>query len=111
MAVLSKQLDADAIVAPVREAIDAWAHRSQKNGNGSESSLLTLPDCDVLTPHEREVLAQIMAAASNKEAARNLSISPRTETHRRHIMQKLSAKNSVDLIRIVLNMRRSKVIV
>ena len=46
-----------------------------------------------LTPREREVLAQIAAGASNKEAGRHLGISPRTiEVHRARIMEKLGAK-------------------
>ncbi len=100
---IEKRLDADAIVARVRDAIDAWARRRQ-NGNGPEISLLSFPGCELLTRREREVLSQITAAASNKETARKLGISPRTvEIHRGHIMQKLNAKNSVDLVRIVLN--------
>jgi two-component system, LuxR family, response regulator FixJ len=56
-----------------------------------------------LTPRERQVLAQIMAGASNKEAGRTLGISPRTiEVHRARIMEKLGAKNACDLVRIVL---------
>ena len=56
-----------------------------------------------LTPRERQVLAEIMAGASNKEAGRTLGISPRTiEVHRARIMEKLSAKNAADLVRIVL---------
>jgi two-component system response regulator FixJ len=56
-----------------------------------------------LTPRERQVLAEIMAGASNKEAGRRLGISPRTiEVHRARIMEKLSAKNAADLVRIVL---------
>ena len=60
-------------------------------------------DLGSLTPRERQVLAQIMAGASNKEAGRTLGISPRTiEVHRARIMEKLGAKNACDLARIVL---------
>jgi|GEM_PF-851799 len=56
-----------------------------------------------LTPREHAVLAQIVAGASSKEAARRLGISPRTiEFHRANILQKLRAKNTADLMRIVL---------
>jgi DNA-binding CsgD family transcriptional regulator len=56
-----------------------------------------------LTPRERTVLAQIIKGASSKEAARTLGIGPRTiEFHRANIMQKLGAKNTVDLVRRVL---------
>ena len=66
-----------------------------------------LSSYDQLTPREREVLAQIAAAASNKEIAKKLGISPRTvEIHRGHIMQKIGAKNSVDLMRIVMSKAR-----
>jgi PAS domain S-box-containing protein len=55
-----------------------------------------------LTPREREVLTQIAAGASSKEAGRQLGISFRTiEIHRARIMEKLGAKNAADLVRIV----------
>jgi DNA-binding CsgD family transcriptional regulator len=57
----------------------------------------------ILTPREQAVLARIVAGASSKEAARRLGISPRTiEFHRANILQKLGAKNTADLMRIVL---------
>jgi two-component system response regulator FixJ len=60
-------------------------------------------DIGSLTPRERQVLAEIMAGASNKVAGRKLGISPRTiEVHRARIMDKLGAKNAADLVRIVL---------
>jgi two-component system response regulator FixJ len=56
-----------------------------------------------LTSRERQVLDQVIAGASNKEAGRTLGISPRTvEVHRARIMAKLGAKNAPDLVRIVL---------
>jgi two-component system, LuxR family, response regulator FixJ len=102
---IEKGMNPDAIVARVRESIDEWAQQHGRNGNGGEP--LSFPGCNRLTPREREVLNQITAAASNKEAANNLGISQRTvEVHRIHIMQKLAAKNTVDLIRIVLSKGR-----
>lgn len=58
---------------------------------------------ELLTPREREVLGHVIAGASNKEAGRTLGISPRTiEVHRARIMDKLGAKNTADLVRIVV---------
>ena len=81
----------------------------QLNGNTSDPMSRSFPGRDRLTPRERDVLNQIASAASNKEAAKNLGISQRTvEIHRVHIMQKLGAKNTADLIRIVLTAVRSR---
>jgi DNA-binding CsgD family transcriptional regulator len=56
-----------------------------------------------LTPRERVALAQIVRGATSKEAARTLSISPRTfEFHRANVMHKLGAKNTAAFIRKVL---------
>ncbi len=99
---IQKRLDANAIVARVRETIDVWARQRQPDACDPLSR--SFPGRDRLTPRERDVLTQITAAASNKEAARNLGISRRTvEIHRVHIMQKLGAKNTADLVRIVLS--------
>lgn len=56
-----------------------------------------------LTPRERQVLELITNGQSNKEAGRELGISPRTiEVHRARVMEKLGARNTADLMRIVL---------
>ena len=56
-----------------------------------------------LTPREREVLELIANGKSNKAAANELHISPRTvEIHRSRVMQKLDARNTADLMRIIL---------
>ena len=69
----------------------------------TEHNLTQIGDAELLTPRERDVLARIIAGASNKEAGRTLGISPRTiEVHRARIMDKLGAKNAADLVRIVL---------
>jgi DNA-binding CsgD family transcriptional regulator len=80
------------------------AKREIKNLNGT-LDILSKPfsDHELLTPRERATLAQIVSGASSKEAARALGVSPRTvEFHRKNIMLKLRAKNTVDLVRRVL---------
>jgi len=100
---IEKPFNADTVVSRVREAIEAWGRRREA-GSGSGVLSLPFPGRDSLTPREREVLAQIAAGASNKEAGRQLGISPRTiEVHRARIMEKLGAKNAADLVRIVMS--------
>jgi FixJ family two-component response regulator len=103
---IEKPFDAETVVSRVREAIEASARRTQ---NGKADFLhISFPGHDLLTPREREVLAQIASGASNKEAGRHLGISPRTiEVHRARIMEKLGAKNAADLVRIVLTESRN----
>lgn len=63
----------------------------------------SFPGHDTLTPREREVLAQIIAGRSGKEAGRALAISQRTvEFHRANLMAKIGARKTVDLVRKVL---------
>jgi two-component system, LuxR family, response regulator FixJ len=99
---IEKPLD-DKVVARVREAIVAWEQRAAKtDSNGLLKP--NFPNRDRLTKRELEVLALIASGASNKEAGRELRISPRTiEVHRARIMEKLGAKNAADLVRIVLS--------
>jgi len=98
---IEKPLDADMVVTRVRDAIAASASRQSA---ASEALSTKYPGYDLLTPREREVLSQIASGASNKEAGRELGISPRTiEVHRARIMEKLGAKNAADLVRIVLS--------
>jgi two-component system response regulator FixJ len=105
---IEKRLDAATLVERVGNAIEARAQRESGDGIGSGSSLAQrFPGCDLLTHREREVLALIAASATNQEAAINLGISRRTvEIHRGHIMQKLGAKNSIDLARKVMRQER-----
>ena len=75
----------------------------EQAGDKADSVALRSVKLATLTPREQAVLSQIVAGASSKEAARRLGISPRTvEFHRANILQKLGAKNTADLLRIVL---------
>jgi two-component system response regulator FixJ len=96
---IEKQRVTEDLVARVREAVARRPPDFSVGGHAKPA----FEGATSLTPREQEVLAQIVGCASNKEAAMKLGISRRTvEIHRAHIMQKLGAKNSVDLMRIVM---------
>ena len=103
---IEKPFDPAAVVARVRDAIARLA----EHGRPSESIAgPRFPGHERLTAREREVLGRIAQGASNKEAGRELGISPRTiEVHRARIMEKLGAKNAADLMRIVLGKGRGQ---
>jgi len=103
---LQKGLGTDALIGRVREAIDEWRPRRAPRADGDKPLSQRFPGCDQLTPRERDVMREIMAGATSKEAGRKFGLSPRTiESHRVQIMQKLGARNMVDLARIVLSKR------
>jgi len=59
-----------------------------------------------LTCRERDVLRLLVDGSSNKVAAHELGISPRTiENHRAHIMEKMNARNLSDVVRVALAAR------
>src|SRR3954454_10633945 len=81
---IEKPFEVSAVVARVRGAITGW---KSSVGNGG-AIRPRFPGHASLTPREQEVLSQIAAGASNKEAGRRLKISPRTvEVHRARIME------------------------
>jgi two-component system, LuxR family, response regulator FixJ len=94
---ISKPFDAEWIVARVRESVQASRERQAR-------PQVRFPGLETLTRREHEVLAQIAIGQSNKSAGRTLCISPRTvEVHRARIMEKTGARNTADLMRIVLS--------
>ncbi|WP_213736075.1 response regulator [Bradyrhizobium sp. dw_411] len=103
---IEKPFRGNELVARLDEAISAYARRQAQNSAKAEA--LYFPGREPLTRREREVLERFAAGASNKEAGRELGISPRTiEDHRANIMKKLGARNAADLIRIVLTASRA----
>jgi FixJ family two-component response regulator len=94
------------IVSRLNEAIEAYTRRQAEN-SASRIATMHFPGREPLTRREREVLEQFTSGASNKEAGRQLGISPRTiEDHRANIMKKLGARNAADLVRIVMTASR-----
>jgi len=105
---IEKPFRGSEIVARVRDAIEAQRRR-QSDSNHSKASSFHFPGREPLTRREQDVLTQIVAGASSKEAGRQLGISPRTiEVHRARIMEKLGAKNAADLVRIVYDEGRGQ---
>jgi FixJ family two-component response regulator len=99
---IEKPFRGSEIVARLDEAIGAYERRKAQN-TASNFASLHFPGREPLTRREREVLEQFASGASNKEAGRQLGISPRTiEDHRANVMKKLGARNAADLIRIVM---------
>ncbi len=61
---------------------------------------------DLLTPREREIAGLIALGHTNAEVAHRLHISLKTvESHRSHIMAKLSLRTRADLVRFALENR------
>lgn len=103
---IEKPFRGSEIVNRLNEAIDAYTRRQAEN-SASRVASLHFPGREPLTRREREVLEQFTSGASNKEAGRQLGISPRTiEDHRANIMKKLGARNAADLVRIVMTAQR-----
>jgi FixJ family two-component response regulator len=99
---IEKPFRGKVIIDRVAEAVGAFA-RDRAEGQVPKKAPLHFPGREPLTARERDVLELFSSGASNKEAGRQLGISPRTiEFHRANIMKKLGARNASDLIRIVL---------
>lgn len=98
--VVTKPLDTERLVRLVRDTLRQDVHVGAVQAGRRPIEVRGFAQ---LTPREREVLQLITNGQSNKEAGRELGISPRTiEVHRARVMEKLGAKNTADLMRIVL---------
>lgn len=61
------------------------------------------PGYDELSDREREIMFLLVRGLSNQEIAEKLVISPSTvQTHRTHILQKLSLETTIDLVRYAI---------
>lgn len=72
----------------------------QREDGGGE---VTVGGFGALTHREREVLRHVVGGETNKQIAALLGLSYRTvEVHRRHIMEKVGARNAADLVRLAI---------
>ncbi|MCP8885225.1 LuxR C-terminal-related transcriptional regulator [Devosia sp. XJ19-1] len=98
--VLAKPINSELLLTVVRDALRKDVHLGAMQAGTRPVEVRGFAQ---LTPREREVLQLITNGQSNKEAGRELGISPRTiEVHRARVMEKLGARNTADLLRIVL---------
>jgi two-component system, LuxR family, response regulator FixJ len=96
---IEKPFDDELLLASVNRALEIGA----AGRNRSAEAQHALEVLSRLTPRERQVLEQLVSGHSNKAAAFELSISPRTiEIHRARIMDKLHAASMADLVRTSL---------
>ena len=97
---IEKPFRGSAVVERIAESLKA----RRASATAAAMKAFHLPGREPLSPREQDVLNQIVKGSSNKEAGRELGISPRTiEVHRANLMQKLGARNTADLIRIALS--------
>jgi FixJ family two-component response regulator len=64
---------------------------------------VTVRGFGTLTVRERQILQFVVDGRTNKEIAADLGLSYRTvEVHRRHIMEKIGARNTAELVRLAI---------
>ncbi|MCS6758925.1 MAG: LuxR C-terminal-related transcriptional regulator [Candidatus Devosia euplotis] len=98
--VIGKPIDTERFLADIRAAL---SRDVQLNGMQGGRRVIEVRGFHQLTPRERKVLQLITNGRSNKEAGRALGILLRTiEMRRARVMEKLGARNTADLMRIVL---------
>lgn len=96
---LEKPCGDEELIAAVGRALKLGA----EDGNARQGDADTSRRLGSLTQRERQVLDLLAAGHSNKGAARELGISPRTvEIHRANLMRKLNVSNIAELVRIAL---------
>ncbi len=105
---IEKPFDPYTAVLRVREAVEHWSRRAAK-AMTVDLPFLQSEHGASLSRTERDVLAHIVAGAANGEIAEMLGISRHSAAnHRWRITRKLGAKNSADLVRLLLSQSPSR---
>jgi two-component system response regulator FixJ len=96
---IEKPIREDAVLDSIQRALD-WEDRHHLEATAIKELKVRAA---TLTPREREILDLVAQAEPNKIIAQRLNISFRTvEIHRSHIMEKLEAKTTSELIRMAI---------
>ena len=104
---IEKPFDPYTAVLRVREAVEIWGRRAA-SATAPDVPSLRFDNGVRLSRMERDVLAHIVAGAANSEVAQALGISKQSvANHRWRITKKLGAKNSADLVRLVMSKSQS----
>ena len=99
---LQKPFAADEVTTALERAL-AMPTPQKQSSKATSSGLVQ--KYESLTPREAEVLREIVNGNTNKEIARNLSVSPRTiEVHRQKVMTKMGAKSLAELVRMTVSL-------
>ena len=95
-------LSTDRLPETMRRVLDD----AERDAPQIEEKAVTLQRLQRLTPREREVLGEIVSGLTNKQIAAKLHRSIETiKVHRSHIMAKIEADSTADLVRRVMTAR------
>ncbi len=100
---LHKPFDPYAAVERVRDAVELWERRDEEP-SGDNLETKEFFGRVRLTRREAEVLTHLVRGASSKDIAVALGIAKRTvDNFRMSVMKKLRARNTADLVRIIMS--------
>lgn len=95
---LEKPFDAQLLVSTVESVFE----RERERLATSREEVRREKRLEALSAREREVLDQLLLGLHNRDVGAKLGISPRTvEVHKARILDKLGARNIVDLLRLL----------
>lgn len=88
------------IVVAAQDVFRGDIHMTASKAGGDA---VTVMGFGTLTSRERQILQYVVDGRTNKEIAVDLGLSFRTvEVHRRHVMEKIGARNTAELVRLAI---------
>ncbi len=98
--ILFKDVLSSEIVTAVNRVIDGESYYCRR----AEQLRRILETSEIPTPKELEVLRRLATGMTSDDIAAEMGLSPNTiETHRRHLLDKLNARNSAELVLNAVN--------